>query len=177
MARILGIDPGSNITGYGVIETTGSHSHYVDCGCIRAPSGEALAERLKVIYLAINELIKTHQPDQVAVEQVFMHRYADAALKLGQARGVVLCALAVNGLTVNEYAPRAIKLAVVGHGGASKEQVQHMICALLKLNKRPQSDAADALAIALCHTHTQQTLQRTGQHADLLLNALGRGRF
>jgi crossover junction endodeoxyribonuclease RuvC len=172
MSRILGIDPGSNITGYGIIDTKGSHNLYLDCGCIRSPGGRPLAERLKTIFESIHELITLHQPDEVAVEQVFMHRNADAALKLGQARGAAICAAAVKGLAVSEYAPRSIKLAVVGHGGAAKEQVQHMVIALLKLTVRPQADAADALAVALCHSHTRQTLQRTG----LTLEALGRRR-
>jgi crossover junction endodeoxyribonuclease RuvC len=172
MARILGIDPGSNITGYGVIETKGSRSLYLDCGCIRTPAGKPLAERLKTIFESVYELITLHQPDEVAVEQIFMHRNADAALKLGQARGAAICAVAVNNLAVSEYAPRSVKLAVVGHGGAAKEQVQHMVCALLSLTIRPQADAADALAVALCHSHTRQTMQRTG----LTLEALGRRR-
>lgn len=172
MPRILGIDPGSNITGYGLIETQGSRTLYLDGGCIRTPAGRPLAERLKTIFEAVHELISRHRPDEVAVEQIFMHRNADAALKLGQARGAAICAIAVHDLAVSEYAPRAIKLAVVGHGGAAKEQVQHMVRALLKLSAAPQADAADALAVALCHSNTLQTLQRTG----LSIKAIGRRR-
>lgn len=172
MTRILGIDPGSNITGFGIVEMNAGNSHYIDCGAIRTPTGKPLTNRLKIIFQSISELIVTYRPDEVAVEQVFMHRNADAALKLGQARGAALCAAAVADLNVSEYAPRAIKLAIVGHGGAAKEQVQHMVCTLLKLSSRPQVDAADALAVALCHVHTQQTFQKTG----LMLSEMGRRR-
>jgi crossover junction endodeoxyribonuclease RuvC len=172
MNRVLGIDPGSNITGYGLVESDGSRSRYIICGAIRTPSGKPMAERLKTIFESTKALITEYRPDEVAIEQVFMHRNADAALKLGQARGAAICAAATSDLVVNEYAPRAVKLAVVGHGGAAKEQVQHMVCALLNLTERPQVDAADALAIALCHIHTRQTFRRTG----LTLEAIGRRR-
>ena len=158
MTRILGIDPGSQITGYGVIETAKGRSLYLDSGCVRTTSEQTLAQRLRIIFESIGSLIEECQPDEIAIEQVFMHRNADAALKLGQARGVAICAAAVAGMPVNEYAPRAIKQAVVGKGGAAKEQVQHMVCALLNLSEQPQADAADALAVALCHGHTRDTL-------------------
>ena len=160
MTRILGIDPGSQITGYGVIETTKGRSRYLDSGCIRTTAEQTLARRLKIIFESIGLLIQEAQPDEIAIEQVFMHRNADAALKLGQARGAAICAAAVAGMSINEYAPRAIKQAVVGKGGAAKEQVQHMVCAILSLKEQPQADAADALAVALCHGHTRDTLLR-----------------
>lgn len=160
MTRILGIDPGSITTGYGLIELAGGRIRYLDSGCVRTPSGQPLAVRLRTIYESVGELIATQQPDEMAIEQVFMHRNPDSALKLGQARGVAICAGAMAELPVSEYAPRAIKLAVVGQGGATKEQVQHMVCILLDLPARPQADAADALAVALCHGHTLQTLTR-----------------
>ena len=106
MSRILGIDPGSNITGYGIVEVDNGQNRYIDCGAIRTPREKPLAERLKTIFESLSELIVTYQPNEVAVEQVFMHRNADSALKLGQARGVALCAAAVASLEVNEYAPR-----------------------------------------------------------------------
>lgn len=140
----------------------GTLSDYVDSGCIRTSAGQPLAQRLKIIFESIAELIARYQPNEMAVEQVFMHRNADSALKLGQARGAAICAGVMAGLPVSEYAPRAIKQAVVGRGGAVKEQVQHMVCVLLNLPCRPQTDAADALAVALCHAHTVQTLRRLG---------------
>ena len=160
--RILGIDPGSQITGYGLIELQGTQNHYLTCGCIRSPSGQPLPQRLQTIFSGVQELIQAHSPDEMAIEQVFMHRNADAALKLGQARGVAICAGALAAVPISEYAPRAIKQAVVGRGGAAKEQVQHMVRALLQLSTVPAADAADALAVALCHGHTQLTQQRTG---------------
>jgi crossover junction endodeoxyribonuclease RuvC len=167
MARILGIDPGSQNTGYGIIDMVGGQSRHEASGHIRTPSGQPLAQRLKIIFEAVTQLIVGYRPDEMAVEQVFMHRNADSALKLGHARGVALCAGALAHLPIHEYTPRAIKQAVVGRGGAAKEQVQHMVCVLLNLKNLPQADAADALAVALCHGHTVQTLSRLRQ-ADLL---------
>lgn len=154
---ILGIDPGSRITGFGVIRRTGQKIEYVVSGCIRTGEGE-LAGRLKKIYDGVSELISTYQPEQFAIEQVFMGKNADSALKLGQARGVAIVAAVQQGLPVAEYAPRTIKQAVVGKGSAAKEQVQHMVQYLLKLPGIPQADAADALAIAICHAHTSASL-------------------
>lgn len=170
--RILGIDPGSQITGYGLIELEGNHSRHVDSGCIRTHTGQPLPERLLTIFNGLVQLVRRFDPDEAAIERVFMHRNADAALKLGQARGAAICALAQAGLSVGEYAPRAVKQAVVGKGGADKTQVQHMVCALLGLPESPQADAADALAVALCHGHSRATAQRTG----VALAALGRRR-
>lgn len=168
MIRILGIDPGSQITGYGIIDVQGSQNYYHTCGCIRTSTKQALPERLKTIFQSMNAIITEHQPHTMAIEQVFMHRNPDSALKLGQARGVSICAGVMANMPINEYAPRSIKQALVGNGGATKEQVQHMVCALLQLKTFPQADAADALAIALCHGHTLHTLKRLNGNAALL---------
>ena len=159
MTRILGIDPGSRVTGYGIIDQHGQQLTYVASGCIRA-KGELLAERLGTIFAGVNTIIHEFLPREMAIEQVFMSKNADSALKLGQARGAAICASVHSELPVAEYAARAIKQAVVGKGGASKDQVQHMICILLSLAKPPQSDAADALGVAVCHAHHSQTRQR-----------------
>lgn len=159
MALILGIDPGSRITGYGIINWTGNRCSYVDSGCIRLKT-EELAARLHEIYQGVERLIQTYAPQEMSIEKVFMARNADSALKLGQARGVAIVAGANHGLPVAEYSARQVKQAVVGKGAADKWQVQHMVCVLLNLTKAPQADAADALAIALCHAHTQQSLIR-----------------
>lgn len=150
--RILGIDPGSRITGYGVIDLEGVKPHYVASGCIRTADG-ALEQRLAQIYAGLGEVVGLHRPDAVAVERVFMAKNADSALKLGQARGAALVCMANHGLMIAEYAARQIKQAVTGQGGADKSQVQHMVTAILKLSATPQADAADALAIALTHAY------------------------
>ena len=160
MSIILGIDPGSRITGYGVIRTlAGGRCEYLGSGCIRT-SGEVRAPKLKQIYDGISEVILQFRPDLFAIEQVFMAKNPDSALKLGQARGAAIVAAVNAGLEVAEYSARHIKQSVVGTGGADKEQVQHMVRQLLKLPGNPQADAADALAVALCHTHTLQSLIR-----------------
>lgn len=158
MSRILGIDPGSRITGFGIIERVGTRSVYVASGCIRVGDGE-FTGRLKSIFEELREVVAAYRPQHVAIERVFMARNADSALKLGQARGAALCAVLLEGLPVNEYTPAEIKQATVGNGRAGKGQVQHMVQALLQLPVAPQADAADALAVALCHVHTAQTLQ------------------
>ncbi len=164
----MGIDPGSRITGYGVIDMEGPRSRYVASGCIQTASDRSLPERLKTIFEAVTAAHSGPiNPAEVAVEQVFMHRNPDSALKLGQARGAALCAAVMAGLPVSEYAARAIKQAVVGSGAADKTQVQHMIRLLLNLPEAPPADAADALAVAICHGHTRQTLQRFGSAAVL----------
>jgi crossover junction endodeoxyribonuclease RuvC len=151
--RVLGIDPGSRVTGFGVVQVLRSgRLQYITSGCIRAPARE-LADRLKVIYDGVNEIIATFEPTVFAAERVFMARNADSALKLGQARGAALCAGINGGLAVNEYSATEIKSAVVGRGRADKRQVQHMIRVLLDLNRVPPTDAADALACAICHAH------------------------
>jgi crossover junction endodeoxyribonuclease RuvC len=156
--RILGIDPGSRITGFGIVDTTGSQSFYVACGQIRV-SGEDLAARLKVIFDGVSAVIDQHQPDELAIEQVFMAKNAASALKLGQARGVAMVACKLRALDVSEYSPTQIKQAITGRGRATKDQVQHMIRVLLTLSKSPQADAADALAVALCHAHIRSSLR------------------
>lgn len=157
MAIILGIDPGSRITGYGVINQIGQVIQYIDSGCIRIRDG-SLPERLKYVYDGIEQVIAAWSPQMVGIEQVFMAKNADSALKLGQARGAAIVAAMNNNLPVSEYSARQIKQAVVGTGSADKEQVQHMVMAMLRLNRRPQADAADGLAVALCHAHTRQGL-------------------
>jgi crossover junction endodeoxyribonuclease RuvC len=159
MTRIIGIDPGSRVTGYGIIDQQGQRIRYVASGCIRV-EGESIAERLGVIFEGVSRIIGEYNPEEMAVEQVFMNKNADSALKLGQARGAAICAGVTRAIPVAEFAARAIKLAVVGKGGAAKEQVQHMICVLLSLEQRPPSDAADALAVAICHGHHRETGQR-----------------
>ena len=157
MAIILGIDPGSRITGYGVVSQTGNKMTYLGSGCIRMTDAD-LAPRLKKTYDGVSEIILQFQPDMFAIEQVFMAKNPDSALKLGQARGAAIVAAANAGLEVAEYSARQIKQAVVGQGGADKSQVQHMVVKLLNLPGTPQADAADALAVALCHGHTRQSL-------------------
>lgn len=157
--RILGIDPGSRVTGFGVIDSNGRHSVHVASGCIRVPDG-ALPERLEIIYDGVRRLMAEHQPAVVAVEQVFMHRNADSALKLGQARSAAICATFGCGAEVYEYAARLVKQAVVGTGAADKAQVSHMVAVLLNYRVPLTPDAADALAIALCHAHSQPVARR-----------------
>lgn len=157
MSIILGIDPGSRITGYGVVRHLGNRMEYLGSGCIRMKD-EELAPRLKRIYDGVSEIILQFHPDLFAIEQVFMARNPDSALKLGQARGAAIVAAANGNLPVAEYSARQIKQAVVGIGSADKSQVQHMVVKLLNLPGTPQADAADALAVALCHGHTQQSL-------------------
>lgn len=160
MSIILGIDPGSRITGYGVIRLlAGGRCEYLGSGCIRT-SGDVLAPKLKQIYDGLSEVILQFRPDLFAIEQVFMAKNPDSALKLGQARGAAIVAAVNAGLEVAEYSARQVKQSVVGTGAANKEQVQHMVRQLLKLPGNPQADAADALAVALCHTHTVQSLIR-----------------
>ena len=159
MAILLGIDPGSRITGYGVIEEIGSQSRYVASGCIRIKDAP-LPERLQQIFAGITTVIEMYSPQSVGIEQVFMSRNADSALKLGQARGAAIVASVNQGLEVSEYSARQVKQAVVGKGSAEKTQVQHMVQSILRLDEKPQADAADALAIALCHSHTRASLIR-----------------
>ncbi|MFQ6372376.1 crossover junction endodeoxyribonuclease RuvC [Shewanella sp. YIC-542] len=165
MAIILGVDPGSRITGYGVIQCQGRHQLYLGSGCIRT-SSEDLPSRLKQIFDGISEIIRQYQPEQLAIERVFMAKNADSALKLGQARGAAIVAATVAGLPVSEYTATQIKSAIVGNGRAQKAQMQHMIQHLLKLSAKPQADAADALSVALCHYHTCQSLVALGGKAS-----------
>ena len=153
--RILGSDPGSVRTGYGIVDSDGRASRYVAHGCI-AVAGDSLAERLGMIYRELARVIAEHGPAEMGIEEVFLARNPMAALKLGQARGAAICAGVEAGLLVAEYSARSIKQNVVGTGGAAKQQVQHMVSALLTLEDPSiQSDAADALAVALCHAHAR----------------------
>lgn len=150
--RILGVDPGSRVTGFGVIDVIGSQHIYVASGCIKTTSGAPLAERIRIIVQNLREVITTYQPTQTAVEQVFVNVNPAATLVLGQARGAVLAALTLGELPVFEYTALQVKQAVVGKGKAAKEQVQHMVVQMLSLSGTPQADAADALAVALTHS-------------------------
>ncbi|WP_330927364.1 crossover junction endodeoxyribonuclease RuvC [Candidatus Sororendozoicomonas aggregata] len=159
MGVLLGIDPGSRITGYGIIEQVGNKCAYIASGCIRIKE-VSLPQRLQRIFEGINSLIEHYCPQSVGIEQVFMSKNPDSALKLGQARGAAIVAAVNQGLEVSEYSARQVKQAVVGKGSADKKQVQHMVKAMLGLDATPQADAADALGVALCHAHTQAGLVR-----------------
>ncbi|MCC7258697.1 MAG: crossover junction endodeoxyribonuclease RuvC [Gammaproteobacteria bacterium] len=152
--RILGIDPGSRVTGFGLIDIAGNATRYVASGCIRT-GAEAMPDRLRAIFDGVHALMLEHAPHEVAIEKVFMHRNADSALKLGQARAAAICATFVQAAAVHEYAARAVKQALVGQGGAEKAQVEHMVRALLKLPDALAPDEADALAVAICHAHSR----------------------
>lgn len=158
MHIILGIDPGSRTTGYGVIAVENRRLTYLDSGCIKTPEGP-LSGRLLEIFNGVCHLMETYAPQEVAIEQVFMHENASSALKLGHARGVAMVACASHRVRVYEYSPRQVKQAVVGYGAAQKEQVKQMVVRLLSLSKAPQTDASDALAIAICHQHMHTGLQ------------------
>lgn len=157
--RILGIDPGLRVTGFGVLDKEGQQLHYVASGCIKTPDGE-LPERLKVILDSLAEVIALHRPQQAAVEKVFVNVNPQSTLLLGQARGAAICAAVLAGLPVAEYTALQVKQAVVGNGHASKEQVQDMVQRLLKLSGTPSPDAADALACAISHAHGGMGLGR-----------------
>ena len=161
--RILGIDPGSKVTGYGFIEQQGNRLIHLDNGAIFTQSQDPLAVRLQRIYKELCTLIEKYQPEAVAVEQVFMARNPASALKLGHARGVALLAGINAGLTVAEYSALQVKSAVVGYGRAGKNQVQHMTKVLLHLPEIAQEDAADALAVAICHAHSHHLSQQVAQ--------------
>jgi crossover junction endodeoxyribonuclease RuvC len=159
MPRILGIDPGSRCTGIGIIDADGDRAVPVYHGVIKTGDGP-FPERLGMIFRGIGEIIDEYGPSEAAVESVFISHNPNSALKLGQARGAAVCAIISRGLPVAEYSPRSVKQAIVGRGAADKVQVQHMVQVLLTLSERPAEDAADALAVALCHQHTQQTADR-----------------
>jgi len=150
--RILGVDPGLRVTGFGIIEKTGSKLHYVTSGCVRSGAGE-LAARLKAILDGLAEIIAANQPHEVAIEKVFVNVNPQSTLALGQARGTAICAAVLAGLPVAEYTALQVKQSVVGKGHAAKDQVQHMVRRLLALPGDPSPDAADALACAICHAH------------------------
>lgn len=157
---VLGLDPGSHRTGYGVIRCRGGDYEHVAHGCIEV-SGAELAVRLRRINEGVSALLAEHRPGEIAIERVFVNRNADSALKLGQARGAALAAIAI-GPAVFEYAPRAIKMSIVGFGGAEKAQIGHMVKSLLHIEERVSADAADALAVALCHAHARRLQSLTG---------------
>ncbi|BAP13627.1 MAG: crossover junction endodeoxyribonuclease RuvC [Alcanivorax borkumensis] len=159
MALILGIDPGSRRTGYGVVDVVGNRSRAVAFGTITT-SHKEIPPRLGEIFAGIDQVVKEYGPAEVSIEKVFMARNADSALKLGQARGAAIAAVMQACVPVFEYSARQVKQAVVGKGGAEKNQVGEMVKYLLKLDQRPQEDAADALAIALCHAHMRLSLAR-----------------
>jgi len=161
--RILGIDPGSQRTGIGVIDVDAAGAvRHVFHGAVHLLDNETFPLRLKQIFDEVCALIAEHRPGEVAIERVFMARNPDSALKLGQARGAAICAAVHCGLAISEYAPKEIKQAVVGGGGAGKQQIQHMIGVLLNISQKLQADAADALAVAITHAHTRSSVQRLG---------------
>lgn len=166
---ILGIDPGSRCTGYGIIWTEGSNYGCITHGQIRT-KGDEVNQRLQQIQQGLIDVIQTHTPNEAAIEQIFTLRNPKSALKLGQARGAALAATAERNLPMAEYSARKIKLAVVGYGAATKTQVQHMVSVLLKLKTPPKSDAADALAIAICHANTKRYQQHVS-HAKITAGA------
>jgi crossover junction endodeoxyribonuclease RuvC len=167
MTIILGIDPGSRVTGYGLIKEHNSKLHYLDSGCIRT-ADEALSVRLLQIFNGICQLMENFTPNEVAIEQIFMHKNPNSALKLGHARGVAMVACASHRVNINEYSAREIKQSVVGYGAAQKDQVKHMVMNILMLSSAPKNDAADALAAAICHSHMR--------HGMLALQKGRRGR-
>ncbi len=160
MSRVLGIDCGSNVTGFGMIDSDGRSFRVVDSGVILAPARLPFPERLKLISDALRKLIAEHSPDVMAVEEIFYSVNVKSLIKLGQVKGVILLAAADAGLAVHEYSALEIKRGVVGYGRAEKSQVQQMVVMLLGLKQTPPEDAADALAVALCHSNRAQTLQK-----------------
>jgi len=156
---ILGIDPGSRVTGFGLINSNGNKIDRVESGCIRT-SGSSMQARLKTIFIELCAVIHEHQPEEAAIEEVFMGKNAGSALKLGQARGVALAACLANDLYVSEYSARKVKQSVVGTGAATKAQVKRMVQILLGITENIAEDSADALAIAICHANTQSRLIR-----------------
>lgn len=155
--RILGIDPGLRVTGFGVIDVSGHRLAYVASGVIRTPTAD-LATRLGTIFQGVSTLVREHAPDQAAIEQVFVNVNPQSTLLLGQARGAAICGLVAGGLPVAEYTALQLKQAVVGYGRATKSQMQEMVTRLLNLTGQPGSDAADALGMAICHAHSGNTL-------------------
>lgn len=177
MTIILGIDPGSRLTGYGIIRTDGKLHSYVASGCIKVCLTSNISDRLQQIFRSLQEIVQTYTPHEAAIEQVFMHQNAGGALKLGQARGAAIVALANAAIPVAEYSARQVKQSVVGYGAAKKEQVQHMVRVLLNLSGVPQVDAADALAIALCHANSRHNLGKITNQQLLVRGRFRRGRL
>lgn len=164
--RILGIDPGSRLTGFGVLDFEADTATYVASGTVHSIDGD-FPNRLRQIFESVSQIVAEYRPDVVAIESVFVHRNAGSALKLGHARSAAICATFDTDVDVFEYAPREIKQAIVGKGSATKDQVQHMVVTLLRLDSQPSSDAADALATALCHGHQQRLNARLGTEAAI----------
>lgn len=158
--RIIGIDPGLNVTGWGVIAISGARLIHIDSGAIRPPRSAPLAARLRAIHDGLLDILAQYAPDAAAVEETFVNKDARATLKLGQARGVAMLTPAMRGLEVAEYAPNAVKKTVVGTGHAQKEQVAAMVKVLLPKARPATADAADALAVAICHAHHLQSFNR-----------------
>ena len=157
--RVLGVDCGSRVTGYGVIDSDGADCVFVQCGVVRVKPSDPLPLRLKNIHNAVTEVIRAFQPDTAAFESLFHASNVQSALKLGHARGVCIVAAAEANLAIFEYSPAEVKSAVTGYGRAEKVQVQQMVCALLKLTVGPERyDASDALAVAICHVHTSRVV-------------------
>jgi crossover junction endodeoxyribonuclease RuvC len=159
LRRVLGLDPGSVRMGFGVIDCKSGREAHIASGCVRV-IGADLAAKLRHIHEQVLAIVIRYEPDEIAIEKVFMHRNADSALKLGQARGAALSAAVAQGAAVYEYAPRAIKLAVAGTGAADKAQVSHMVRVLLAIAEPATSDVSDALAIALCHAQNRRVANR-----------------
>lgn len=162
--RILGIDPGSRLTGFGVLDCERDRATYVASGSIKSTDG-SFAARLNLIFRSVREIVDQYRPNVLAIESVFVHKSAGSALKLGHARSAAICATFDFDLDFHEYAPREIKQAVVGSGSASKEQVAHMVRAMLELQGDPAADAADALAVALCHANHRRLQATLRAHA------------
>jgi crossover junction endodeoxyribonuclease RuvC len=163
--RVLGIDPGFRVTGYGVLDTNGQQSRYIASGVIKTIQEDSVAGRLEIIFRGVASLVEKHGPEELAIERVFVAKNADSALKLGHARSAAICASFGHAIPVFEYAARQVKQAIVGKGGASKEQVQHMVRVLLTIDGTLPMDASDALGIALCHAHSRTVAQ---QYAEVM---------
>jgi crossover junction endodeoxyribonuclease RuvC len=160
--KILGIDPGSRAAGYGIVDFSDGRFSFVCCGVIRVDTKQPFSARLLEIHQGISEVIEKHQPDLAAIEEVFMAKNPNSALKLGHARGVLILAAMQQKISPAEYSPRQIKQAVAGYGNADKAQIQHMVKAILALAKSPSHDAADALAVAICHANHLQMSPKLG---------------
>lgn len=149
--RIIGIDPGSRITGYGIVEKRGSSFVHIDNGCLTTRAGDSMPRRLEQIYAGLVEILAKYRPDAAAVEEVFFAKNVASSLKLGEARGVAILAAVQSKIPVSEYATREVKQAMTGYGQATKDQIQKMVKSMLKLPEVAQEDASDALAVAICH--------------------------
>lgn len=163
MLTILGIDPGSRFTGYGIIRSDGFRYQYIASGCIKV-RGDDVSQKLVCVFHELHSVIQTYLPQESAIEQIFMAKNAQSALKLGQARGAAIVACAASLIPVEEYSAREVKSAVVGYGAADKSQVAMMVRTILKLTSTPQADEADALAIALCHANRRHTKNILAKH-------------